>query len=70
MRPLRKGRLLAACILCLVRVASAQQTQSTAAVTSVPKLVHFAGSFHPPTSQPAGPIGATCPMSFTASPAT
>jgi hypothetical protein len=51
--------LLAACILCLVGVASAQQTQSTATVTAVPKLVHFAGSLHLPANQPAGPIGAT-----------
>jgi hypothetical protein len=59
MHPFRMSRLLAACILSLVGVASAQQTQSTATVTAVPKLVHFAGSLHLPANQPAGPVGAT-----------
>ena len=45
--------------MCSVAVASAQQTQSANTLTAVPKLVHFAGSFHPPVSQPAGPVGAT-----------
>jgi hypothetical protein len=59
MRPLCKRRLLVACFLCSAAVAGAQQTQGTAAVTAVPRLVHFAGSFHPPVNQPAGPVGAT-----------
>jgi hypothetical protein len=59
MRLLYKTHLLIACFLCLVAVASAQQTQSAAAVTAVPRLVRFAGSFHPPVNQPAGPVGAT-----------
>ena len=59
MRLLYKNHLLIACFLCLVAVASAQQTQSAAAVTAVPRLVRFAGSFHPPVNQPAGPVGAT-----------
>jgi hypothetical protein len=45
--------------MCSVAVASAQQTQSANTLTAVPKLVHFAGSFHPAVSQPAGMIGAT-----------
>jgi len=59
MRPLYKSRLLVACFMCSVAVASAQQTQSANTLTAVPKLVHFAGSFHPAVSQPAGMIGAT-----------
>jgi hypothetical protein len=59
MRPLCKNRLLVACFLCSVAVAGAQQPQSANTLTAVPKLVHFAGSFHPPVSQPAGPVGAT-----------
>ena len=58
MRLLYKTHLLIACFLCLVAVASAQQTQS-AAITAVPRLVRFAGSFHAPVNQPAGPVGAT-----------
>ena len=59
MRLLYKTHLLIACFLCLVAVASAQQTQSAAAITAVPRLVRFAGSFHAPVNQPAGPVGAT-----------
>jgi hypothetical protein len=59
MRPLNKSRLLVACFLCSVSVASAQQSQSANAITVVPRLVHFAGSFHPPANQPAGPVGGT-----------
>jgi hypothetical protein len=59
MRLLYKTHLLVACFLCLVAVASAQQTQSAAAVTAVPRLVRFAASFHSPANQPAGPVGAT-----------
>src|SRR5580658_9833388 len=59
MRTLSTSRLIAVCFLCLVAVASAQQTQSIATGTAVPRLVHFAGSFHLPASQPAGPVGAT-----------
>jgi hypothetical protein len=59
MRPLYKSRLLVACFVCSVAVASAQQTQSTAPLTAVPRLMRFTGSFHPPASQPAGMIGAT-----------
>ena len=59
MRPLYKARSLAACLLCIAAAATAQQTQGTAAVTAVPRLVRFAGSFHPPVNQPAGPLGAT-----------
>jgi trimeric autotransporter adhesin len=59
MRPLYKTRLLVASILCIAAAATAQQTQGTAAVTAVPRLVRFAGSFHPPVNQPAGPLGAT-----------
>ena len=59
MHLLYKTHLLIACFLCLVGVASAQQTQSAAAVTAVPRLVRFAGSFHSPANQPAGPVGAT-----------
>ena len=59
MYPVRKSCLVAACIVCLAAVSSAQQAQSTGAVTAVPKLVHFAGSLHRPANQPAGPVGAT-----------
>ena len=59
MHPLNKSRLFVACFLCSAAVASAQQAQSTATVTAVPRLVRFAGSFHPPVSQPAGMTGAT-----------
>ena len=59
MRPLMKSRLLVACFLCSIAVVTAQQTQSTASLTAVPKLVRFTGSFHPPVSQPAGMAGAT-----------
>ena len=59
MHLLYKTHLLIACFLCLVAVASAQQTQSAAAITAVPRLVRFAGSFHAPVNQPAGPVGAT-----------
>ena len=59
MHPLGKSRLAAVCLLCLAAIASAQQTQSTATVTVVPKLVHFAGSLHLPVNQPTGPVGAT-----------
>src|ERR1035438_2440936 len=59
MRPLYKTRSLAACLLCCAAAATAQQNQGTAAVTAVPRLVRFAGSFHPPVNQPAGPVGAT-----------
>lgn len=59
MRPLYKSRLLVACFVCSVAVANAQQTQSTAPLTAVPRLVRFTGSFHPPAGQPAGMIGAT-----------
>ena len=59
MRPFYKSRLLVACFVCPVAVANAQQTQSTAPLTAVPRLVRFTGFFHPPASQPAGMIGAT-----------
>jgi hypothetical protein len=59
MRPLNKSRFLVACFLCSVAVASAQQIQSANTPTVVPRLLHFAGSFRPPVSQPAGTIGAT-----------
>jgi trimeric autotransporter adhesin len=60
MRPFYKNRLLIVCFLCSGAVASAQQTQSANTTpTAVPKLVHFAGSYHLPASQPAGPVGAT-----------
>jgi hypothetical protein len=62
MRPLYKTRSLAACLLCIA-AATAQQNQGTAAVTAVPRLVRFAGSFHPPVNQPAGPVGATFAIS-------
>ena len=62
MRPLYTSSLLAVGILCTAAVASAQQTESTASVTAVPRLVHFAGSFHPPANQPVGPVGATFTM--------
>ena len=51
--------MLGGYLLCFVTVASAQQTQSTAAMTAVPRLVRFAGSFQPPVKQPAGLAGAT-----------
>jgi hypothetical protein len=54
-----KSCLLAAGFLCFSAVASAQQAPTTTAVTVVPRLVRFAGSFHSPVSQPAGPVGAT-----------
>jgi hypothetical protein len=50
-------RVAIAGLLCAVATAKAQQTQS--GVTAVPRLMHFAGSFHPPANQPAGPVGAT-----------
>jgi hypothetical protein len=59
MRSLCTSRLLAVCFLSFAAIASAQQTQSTAVVTAVPRLVRFAGTFHPPANQPAGPVGAT-----------
>jgi hypothetical protein len=59
MRPLPKSRLVIASSLCFAAIASAQQTKGTAAVTVVPRLVRFAGSFHVPANQPAGPVGAT-----------
>jgi hypothetical protein len=52
-------RMLVGYLLCFVTVGSAQQTQSTAAVTAVPRLVRFAGSFQPAVQQPAGLAGAT-----------
>ena len=58
MRPPYKSHLLAACLLFLAPVASAQQTESIAAAAAVPKLVHFSGSLHL-VNQPAGPVGAT-----------
>jgi hypothetical protein len=53
------GRVRALYVSCMlvagltypVAVAIAQQT--------VPRLIHFAGLFHPPANQPAGPVGAT-----------
>jgi hypothetical protein len=62
MRPLCKSRILITSLtslLCFAAVASAQQTLGTAAMTAVPRLVRFAGSFHAPVNQPAGPVGAT-----------
>jgi hypothetical protein len=59
MYPRSKRLLLVTCLLCFVAIASAQQTIGTAAVTAVPRLVRFAGSFNPPVNQPAGPVGAT-----------
>jgi hypothetical protein len=46
-----QSRLLVLGLLCCAAVACAQQT-------AVPRLVRFAGSFHPPAGQPGGPIGA------------
>jgi hypothetical protein len=59
MRPFYKRHLLIAGFLCFAAVAGAQQTQVATPVTVVPRLVRFAGSFHPPANQPSGPIGAT-----------
>ena len=58
MRPFFRSPLLTACFLCFAAVAGAQQTQGTAAITAFPRLVRFAGSFHPPVNQPTGPVGA------------
>ena len=58
MLSLCKSHIIVACFLCFLAVAHAQQTQSASPLT-VPRLVHFAGSFHPPVNQPAGPVGAT-----------
>jgi hypothetical protein len=59
MRSLYASGLLVFGILCMTAAASAQQAESTASVTAVPRLVHFAGSFHPPANQPIGQVGAT-----------
>ena len=59
MRPLYKSYSLVACFLCSIAVGSAQQPQSVNTLTVVPKLVHFAGSFHSFGESPAGPVGAT-----------
>jgi trimeric autotransporter adhesin len=39
--------------------ASAQQPPAAAAAPAVPRLIRFTGSFHAPSGQPAGPLGAT-----------
>jgi hypothetical protein len=59
MHLLCNSRLLAACFLGFIAVATAQQSPSANSLTVVPKLVHFAGSFQPPVSRPPGPVGAT-----------
>jgi trimeric autotransporter adhesin len=46
-------------LICSLVIAGAQQTQPAANTTTVPRLVHFAGTFHPPASSPGSPVGAT-----------
>jgi len=59
LRSLYASGLLAMGLLGSLTIASAQQTGGAAGATAVPRLVHFAGSFHPPADQPTGPVGAT-----------
>ncbi len=54
----RISQLCVSPLLCLAFAANAQQTSSVP-VPAVPKLVRFAGSFHPPANQNPGPLGAT-----------
>jgi trimeric autotransporter adhesin len=55
----RRCCLSYAFVLSLVNYACAQPPAATAAVPAVPRLIRFAGSFHAPSGQPAGPLGAT-----------
>ncbi|HUO29511.1 MAG TPA: hypothetical protein VMU80_09855 [Bryobacteraceae bacterium] len=46
-------------LLCSLAMAGAQTSQTAANTATVPRLVQFAGTFHPPANTPGGPVGAT-----------
>jgi len=48
--------LRAVALLCSLAIAGAQQTQPAANVTTVPRLVHFAGTFHLPADSAGSPV--------------
>jgi len=58
MRRIYETSLLVTTLLCSTVTAWAQQRESTAGVIAVPRLVHFAGTFHSSANRPAGPVGA------------